>query len=127
MARTLLQNALHHHMEDLHDQEQHMQFMHKCMRRWLNKMKRPTCDLLLKVSCNDRPAGCCWHCSGAALLTALQLTVPTPGPAAGSTLLTNSQALWRSNRNLTCSTPDTISCTKGEPTEKPCSDHCTIE
>lgn len=75
------------------------------MQKWLPKRKRPTCDLLLKVSCNDRPAGSCWRCSGAALLAALQLTEPTPGPAAGSTLLTNSQALGRSNRNLTCSTP----------------------
>ena len=101
--------------------------MHKSMRSWLSKMKRPTCDLLLKVSCNGRPAGCCWRCSEAALLAALQLTVPTPGPAAGSTLLTNSQALGRSNRNLTYSTPDTISCTEGESTDKPYPDYCAIE
>ena len=36
------------------------------------------------------------------MLEALHDTEPTPGPAAGSSLLTSSHALGRSNRNLTC-------------------------
>ena len=70
-----------------------------------------TCDLRLKVSCIDLPAerSCCC-CSGRQVLEALQDTEPTPGPAAGSTLLTSSQALGRSNRNLTYSNKDVTAC-----------------
>ena len=62
-----------------------------------------TCNLRLNISCRGLPAGaCCWCCSGACVLETLHDTEPTPGPAAGSSLLTSSHTLGRSNRNLTC-------------------------